>query len=365
MLAETEKKKPFTAAPKAPDVQVLVLHASAAKGGGIVTATIFYAAALIKAGHPAEIWTPSKALAERAQELGVPVFYHRAFLNSLGPIFHPAIAYKAFKAKKRLKAVIHPGDKHWLFGQIWLNGVPESVVFHNEKINKRRLFKHWLAISARHRQDLEAFAAENRLRPQISLIRNGPLPDAASLLKPRPAKPIKTIGSLSDFGGHKGIDILIRAFAIVSQQHPDLRLVLGGDGLELQRCQELALNLGVNGRIDWLGWVKDTGSFFERIDLFCLPSRMEPFGIVITEAMKAGLPVIATDTMGPRDVVVPGKTGWIVPAGDAAAIAHALSEAVVDPNRTAAYGAAGFERYREFYSLEAAGRVLSQVLGLA
>ena len=65
--------------------EVILLHASETDQGGIVAATIFYAAALIAAGHPAEIWTPSLALANRAKVLGVPVFCHKAFRNAAGP----------------------------------------------------------------------------------------------------------------------------------------------------------------------------------------------------------------------------------------------------------------------------------------
>src|SRR5258706_4838976 len=166
--------------------EVILLHASEADQGGIFAATIFYAAALIAAGHPAEIWTPSLALEKRAKTLGVPVFCRKAFRNAAGPIVNPAIVAKALKARRHAKAIVHQGEKHWLFGRVWLRGVMESVVFHNDKIGQRRLFRHWLALSERHRGVLELFAQKRRLRRTISVIRNGPLPNASQAAQPRP-----------------------------------------------------------------------------------------------------------------------------------------------------------------------------------
>jgi glycosyltransferase involved in cell wall biosynthesis len=344
--------------------EVILLHASEADQGGIFAATIFYAAALIAAGHPAEIWTPSLALEKRAKGLGVPVFCRKAFRNAAGPIVNPSIVARSLNVRSHAKAIIHQGEKHWLFGRVWLRGAAESVVFHNEKIGQRRLFKHWLALSERNREDLELFARQRGLSRKISLIRNGPLPSASQLSQPRHAKPISAIGALSNFGDRKGIDILIRAFAEVLARGRDARLVLAGNGFEFKKCQALADELGISNKVDWLGWQWDTRAFFQQIDLFCLPSRNEPFGIVVTEAMQAGLPVVATDTSGPRDIVLPGKTGWIVPVEDVAALTAALAEAIEDPAKAAAYGAAGLERYRTTYSLEAAGRALAEALGL-
>jgi glycosyltransferase involved in cell wall biosynthesis len=140
--------------------------------------------------------------------------------------------------------------------------------------------------------------------------------------------------------------VLVRAFAVLIERHHDVRLVLAGHGAELQRCQRLAENLGVAGRISWPGWLDDTGAFFENIDLFVPPSRNEPFEIVVTEAMQAALPVVATSTKGPSDVVIPGETGWLVPPDDAAALADAIEDAIKNPEKARVFGANGYERFK-------------------
>jgi glycosyltransferase involved in cell wall biosynthesis len=346
------------------DFEVIVLHPSEMDLGGVMSAVIFYAAALNAAGHPAEIWTPSLALESRAKSMGIPVFFHKGFRNAVTPIVHPSIVARALRAKRHAKAIVHQGEKHWLFGRIWLGGLEECVVFHNEKINYRRLFDHWLAISERHRQALEAFAQERGLRRLISVIRNGPLPDASLAAEPRPVRPIVNIGAISNFGPRKGMDVLIRAFAVALQRNCSLRLMLAGDGFERKACERLGGELGIDGDIEWLGWQWDTRAFFNRIDLFCLPSRKEPFGIVVTEAMQAGLAVIATDTSGPTDIVMPGETGWIVPVEDVTALADVILDAAENPAKTAAFGAAGWARFHSTYSLPAAGKAIAAVLGL-
>jgi glycosyltransferase involved in cell wall biosynthesis len=126
----------------------------------------------------------------------------------------------------------------------------------------------------------------------------------------------------------------------------------------------LAQELGIADRVYWPGWLTDTAAFYDGIDLFCLPSNDELFGIVVTEAMQAGLPVVATATFGPREIVIPGETGWLVPAGDAGALADALEEAVKDPEKAHAHGLAGRSRFENTYSLTAAGKRLSEALDL-
>ncbi len=343
--------------------EVIIIHASDTEVGGIVAATLFYAMALIAAGHPAEIWTGSKALVRRAQLLGVPIFYHKWFINAGIAAIHPTLIRKAVRARNA-QAVIHQGEKLWLFGRIWLRRQQESVVFHNEKIGQRRYFKQWLVLSNRNRDRLESYARDRRLPRQISLIRNGPLPDASVPRLVGTASRTATIGASSNFRHHKGMDVLIRAFGKTRGNGRDVKLVLAGDGPERQACMALAASLEIGHCVKWLGWLSDTKPFYAQIDLFCLPSRQEPFGIVVTEAMQACLPCIVTDTSGPRDIIEDGRSGWVVPAGDADALAAALTEAIDDPKRAAAIARGGYERYRSFYSAEAAGISLAEAIGL-
>jgi glycosyltransferase involved in cell wall biosynthesis len=204
--------------------------------------------------------------------------------------------------------------KLWLFGRAWLGGVPEFVVFHNRKIGDRLRFRNWLALSESHRRELHLLAHQSHIERPIALIRNGPLPPTTKL-SPHPG-PICSLGTLGRFNEMKDVALLVAAFADVVADRPDFRLVIGGDGPERARCERLAREIGVAPRISWLGWLDDPIDFYRAVDLFCLPSRDKQFGIVLLEAMQFGLSVFATDTYGPRDIIVPDVTGWLVPIGN-------------------------------------------------
>jgi glycosyltransferase involved in cell wall biosynthesis len=86
---------------------------------------------------------------------------------------------------------------------------------------------------------------------------------------------------------------------------------------------------------------KELPALYAAADLFVLPSTFEPWGAVVAEALACGLPVVVADRVGcAPDLVQPGQNGWVVPAGDAGALAALLREALADPARLAAMGAA-------------------------
>jgi glycosyltransferase involved in cell wall biosynthesis len=125
----------------------------------------------------------------------------------------------------------------------------------------------------------------------------------------------------------KGQDVLLQAFARIAA--PEARLLVAGADLfgehpaYAQRLAALA-----DPRVRLLGPRADVPDLLGAADLLVLPSLGEPFGRVVLEAMAAALPVLATDAGGPRDIVVPGHTGWLVPPGDVPALAEALAAAL-------------------------------------
>lgn len=345
-----------------PETQILLVHASSVDVGGVVNATLFYATALNAVGYSAEIWTASRGLERRANSLGIRVFRHAALDGAVSACIHPTVVTRASCLKKTLKAVIHQGDKGWAFGRLWLGGVPEMVVFHNRRLALRTWFKTWLAISSEHETELCGYAVSRGLKRRIALIRNGPLPSTSCVAEAPVRKGVGVIGSMSNFGAKKAMSLLVTAFARANLV--DVRLVLAGAGDDLACCKELAIQLGVDDRVEFTGWLEDTDAFYAKIDVFCSPSNEEPFGLVMAEAMQASLPVVATSTAGARDLVIAGETGWLVPVGDADALADGLRAVVSDPGLAIRFGAAGRRRFLEICSPLAAGRLLIDVLGL-
>jgi len=142
----------------------------------------------------------------------------------------------------------------------------------------------------------------------------------------------------------KGVDTLIRAFAVLDRPAATVpQLLLVGEGEQRAELEALAAALGVSERVQFAGsrpWA-ELPSLYAVADLFVLPSRFEPWGAVVNEAMACGLPVVVTDQVGcGPDLVIPDENGWIVPANDVAALASAMSRALADPVRLAQRGAA-------------------------
>ena len=130
----------------------------------------------------------------------------------------------------------------------------------------------------------------------------------------------------------KGFGTAVAAFELVSGDLPDLRLVVVGEGAEHHAVDGLAP--AVRGRTDMRGFVPeaDKPGVFAAADAFMAPATGgESFGIVLVEAMAAGVPVVASDIPGYRGVVTDGGNGLLVPPEDPVALAEALRRLLQDP----------------------------------
>ena len=149
------------------------------------------------------------------------------------------------------------------------------------------------------------------------------------------------VGFVAAFIAWKDHDTLVRAFAAASADVPNLRLLLIGAGPLMQPTQDLAHRLGCGDRVHVLGKRDDVRTLLELMDLYVHPSRGEGFGLAVVEAMLAGLPVITSDEAAFPEYVLHGTTGLTSPGGDAAALASAITDLALDPERRKALGEAG------------------------
>ncbi|MDQ4091287.1 MAG: glycosyltransferase family 4 protein [Actinomycetota bacterium] len=131
----------------------------------------------------------------------------------------------------------------------------------------------------------------------------------------------------------KGHDVLLAAFTRLRQAAPDARLVLVGQGVMEEPLRAQAAASGDTANIDFLGAVDDIWEHLARADIFAIASRAEAFGIAIAEAMAAGLPVVAPDVGAISELVTPGVTGELFPAGDAEAMGEHLVRLVTSTDR--------------------------------
>jgi glycosyltransferase involved in cell wall biosynthesis len=181
-------------------------------------------------------------------------------------------------------------------------------------------------------------------------------------LTERPVKPAPqgtpVIGTLGRLHVNKGLDVMLRALTLL----PDVRLRIAGDGPELGSLQALAAELGVTDRVDFCGWV-EAADYLHGLDLFVLPSRVEPFGLVVTEAMAAGVPVVATKIDGPREILLDGQFGAVCANEDPNALADAIRAVIADWPAALKRAVAAQHYALTHFSLEAGARRLSAVVG--
>ena len=126
-------------------------------------------------------------------------------------------------------------------------------------------------------------------------------------------------------GNRKGFDILIEAFRLFRLKHTESRLVIFGEGSDRDVLQRQIDAGRVSESVKLAGFTDCIVDNMRRADCFVHSARQEPFGIVIVEALAAGLPVVATDCpVGPREILKDGKLGQLVPVDDVQAMADAL-----------------------------------------
>lgn len=167
----------------------------------------------------------------------------------------------------------------------------------------------------------------------------------------------------------KRVDLLLHGWAALSRpHHPPALLLILGDGPQAAALLTLARELRVSGGVRFLGAVEEVAPFLRAADLFVLPSRAEGMSNGLLEAMACGLPVVASDVGGSRDLLGQDEGGRLVPPGNANALAAALEMVAGDPDLRQKLGQAARERamafdigaivdrYLDLYASLAAGR---------
>jgi glycosyltransferase involved in cell wall biosynthesis len=145
------------------------------------------------------------------------------------------------------------------------------------------------------------------------------------------------VGVVGEIATHKGQTDFARAAPEILQRFPDARfLIVGRDNSAGEKhraeLENLIARLDLQNKIRLLGWADDVASIYRALDVFVSVSRIEPFGLVIVEAMAAGCAVVATETDGGSEIVENGKTGRLVPPENPRALAAAVIEMLSDEN---------------------------------
>ena len=162
----------------------------------------------------------------------------------------------------------------------------------------------------------------------------------------------KVIGFVGWLLPIKGPEYLVKAMEFVWPEHPEASLVFAGKGDLDVDLRAQALRMNANGRIKFLGWREDINEIMPIFDMLVLPSLNEGMGRVLVEAMAAGKPVVASRVGGIPDLVIHGKTGFLVPPADEKALAAWIKKILDDPEKAWEMGQQGRKLCQQF-SLEA------------
>lgn len=220
----------------------------------------------------------------------------------------------------------------------------DAIIVHTEW-NRERLARYHHMPRRRMRvipngsADVAPLSVEDRERLRRSL---GVAPGVVALA---------IVARLTERKGHRH---LLAALARLPRggQLPAWRLLAVGEGEEAEALARLAAELGIADRVAFLGYRDDAQAIIQASELLVLPSLLETQPLVLTEAMAAGRPVLATSIYGIPEIVAAEETGLLVPPGDEAALEQALERLIGDPGLRDRLGAAGRRRFESLFTVE-------------
>ena len=169
------------------------------------------------------------------------------------------------------------------------------------------------------------------------------------------------VGSIVRLTQKKGVDYLVQAAERVCAKRRGVRFSVAGSGPEEDRLNWEIKHRGLAGRFELIGEVRDPWAYLEQIDVFVHPSLSEAMSLALLEAMGSGLPVVATDVGGVRDVIPNATFGTVIPPADPYALERAILRYVDSPRLRESTGMAARRRILQRFTQE---RMVERTLGV-
>lgn len=244
----------------------------------------------------------------------------------------------------------------------------------------------WVRIDPRHYGGFmsgiwlgRAETASDRVVAVSRFIQSALPPEMAATLLYDPAPDVTPIGAdpasrrfvfVGNYIEGKGQEVAIAAFHRIAAAHPEAELIFHGGDMGLPKNRDYRARLEQiagagtgEDRIQFGDFADPASAFAGKLAaLNC--SRSESFSLACLEASAHGLPVIATDSGGPREVVDDGETGYLIPVGDCEVLADRMVRLLADPQAAVAMGRRGAKRVRSRFSPEAFRQGAAEILGL-
>jgi glycosyltransferase involved in cell wall biosynthesis len=260
---------------------------------------------------------------------------------------------------ERVAAVIAHGNRALSLGRRGLGrGVPLIAVAHNYRIGRCNLADAVIAVAPDLRDHLaRRFKDPRRVFVVPNTVRVAEAAPATTTYRDPPV-----IGTMGRMVGKKGFETFCAALAALKSNGMAFRAVIAGDGEERAALERTIRSMSLTEEVGLPGWIHDKAAFWPTIDIFCIPSLHEPFGMVLLEAWAAGKPVISTDTEGPGAIAEHDRDALIVPRNDALALARSIQLLLADPEKAHGLATAGYEKARTRYTRGTAAAALKGVI---
>lgn len=161
------------------------------------------------------------------------------------------------------------------------------------------------------------------------------------------------IGFLGRVVHNKGAQFLVKALGLlVNKKKLNCEVLVAGDGRYLKALKHLTFLYGLNEKVKFLGYVNDKSQFFNEVDIFCLPSLRETFGLVLLESMAHGIPVVASNIPGIDEVVIDGENGMLFSPGDHHDLADKIENLINDEDTRYSIVDEALNRVKQSYTLD-------------
>lgn len=333
--------------------------------GGIYKAALAHVQALRHIGIHVTVLTASLPFYTEASRLGAECYFHPHWHSSLLPLLNPRCWLQAWRVlRTRPLAALHHSGRSWPWAKILLFSTRNIGILHTGSLHRTKYFKYQFALSSITLAALQTAPANQKY--QFRRIKNGLFRAHEHPIKvrsPIPAfhaqRPL-LLGHLGRVCHDKGIDILLQALAMLKNRDLSVNLrVTGGSAPEYVK---LADELGISDRVTFQEWIDDPEEFYGEVDFLCLASRVEPFGLVVLEAMSRGLPVIASAAHGPTEIIQHGVSGFLFPVGDYQTLAALIEQVYHEPSLCETLGQGALQRIAEEYSCEAVGHSIIEAI---
>jgi glycosyltransferase involved in cell wall biosynthesis len=305
-------------------------------------------------------------LFDECRRLGVPVRHVPSLVRPMHPLkdCRALVALVSLIRRQKPDLVHAHTSKAGLLARLAARITATPVVFTAHAwsfANGLPAFQRWVAIP------LERLAAAvggriitvsdaNREKAQRQSIARGEnltriwngIPDTGVSANPG-TRDCTTIITVARFAPQKDHILLLQALSHVDG---NWRLIFVGDGPTRRQVESTAAELGLSSRIEFLGDRSDIPQLLSQVDVFVLPSKSEGLPLVILEAMRAGLPVIATNVGGVAEAVADGITGFLTGVNDEVQLRNRIQQLIASPELMRKMGRAGRRQYEQDFQIE-------------